>query len=219
LLRTYGAYQVYIDGNPVAALSGHIYDCTGPGDNTANGKKQHLRIQEGRCALSTQYVRHYRSVDDETHRSPQRLSWCMRAITRPSLSVKHRLLQPHQATWSDDNVMFAEARPRNRHARQLGAASPSAFDKVGHNTAIAEAFLVVDGEPMTKVSDDLVAYPFCLRSYGAVARKSSSGSQQSGPSIVLPGRGLLASLNATGAGRERQRRRCACRTLPAKPMR
>jgi hypothetical protein len=34
---------------------------------------------------------------------------------------------------------------------------PSAFDKVGHNTAIAEALLVVDGDPMTEVSDDMVA--------------------------------------------------------------
>jgi hypothetical protein len=29
LVRTYGAYQVYIDGNRVVALSGHICECRG----------------------------------------------------------------------------------------------------------------------------------------------------------------------------------------------
>jgi hypothetical protein len=36
LVRTYGAYQVYVDGEPVAVLSGHICECIGPGDNSAN---------------------------------------------------------------------------------------------------------------------------------------------------------------------------------------
>jgi uncharacterized Zn-binding protein involved in type VI secretion len=50
-VRTYGAYQVFIEGEPVADLSGHICECTGPGDNTAHGKDSHLRIHEGRYAL------------------------------------------------------------------------------------------------------------------------------------------------------------------------
>src|SRR5580704_8699854 len=36
-VRTYGAYQVFIDGVPVTTLSGHICEATGPGDNTAHG--------------------------------------------------------------------------------------------------------------------------------------------------------------------------------------
>jgi uncharacterized Zn-binding protein involved in type VI secretion len=48
-VRTYGAYQVFIDGVPVATC-----EATGPGDNTAHGTDK-LRIQEGRYALSTQF--------------------------------------------------------------------------------------------------------------------------------------------------------------------
>jgi hypothetical protein len=62
-VRTYGAYQVFIDAVPVMSLFGHICECTGPGDNTAHGKTKHLRIHEGRYALSTQFGRRYRSVD------------------------------------------------------------------------------------------------------------------------------------------------------------
>src|ERR1700720_779267 len=61
-VRTYGAYQVSIDGVPVPALSGYICECTGPGDNPPQGKSEHLRIHEGRYALSTQFGEHFRSV-------------------------------------------------------------------------------------------------------------------------------------------------------------
>jgi hypothetical protein len=61
-VRTYGAYQLFIDGAPVTGLSGHICECAGPGDNTANVKKEHLRVREGRDALSTQFGKRYRST-------------------------------------------------------------------------------------------------------------------------------------------------------------
>ena len=85
-------YQVFIEGEPVANLSGYICECAGPGDNTTLGKKEHLRIREGRYPLSTQFGPDYRSVgytDDETHPMPgfllletetARISWCIQAI-------------------------------------------------------------------------------------------------------------------------------------------
>ena len=72
-VRTYGAYQVFIEGETVASLSGHICERTGAGDNPAHGEENHLRIREGRYALSTQFGPHYRSVgytDDATHPMP-----------------------------------------------------------------------------------------------------------------------------------------------------
>src|SRR5262249_38731373 len=62
-VRTLGSYQVFIDGQPVSQLSGHICECTGPGDNKSKGKKDHLRIKEGRYPLSTQFGKRYRSID------------------------------------------------------------------------------------------------------------------------------------------------------------
>lgn len=34
LTRTYGTYQVYIDGNPEDGLAGHMCETVGPGDNS-----------------------------------------------------------------------------------------------------------------------------------------------------------------------------------------
>jgi hypothetical protein len=72
-VRTYGAYQVFIDGEAAANLSGHICERTGPGDNSQHGKDAHLRIHEGRYALSTQFGPHFRSVgftDGPVHPMP-----------------------------------------------------------------------------------------------------------------------------------------------------
>jgi hypothetical protein len=61
--RTYGTYQVFIDGKLEPSLFGYICECIGPGDNTAHGKKKHLRIRENCYALSTQFGDNYSSVD------------------------------------------------------------------------------------------------------------------------------------------------------------
>ena len=98
------------------------------------------------------------------------LSWCIRAITRISIcqaSVASPLTKP---LGPDYDMMFAESRARVITMLDgLEQHDPSASDKVGHNSAIAEAFPVVDGEPMTEVSDDVVAERFYLRSCGAIA--------------------------------------------------
>lgn len=56
--RTYGTYQVYIDGRPQDGLSGRICECVGPGDKVSGSGK---RIAEGRYPLWTQFGR-YRTI-------------------------------------------------------------------------------------------------------------------------------------------------------------
>ena len=170
-VRTYGAYQVFIDGDPATSLSGHICECAGPGDNTAHGKKDHLRIQEGRYALSTQFGKRYRSVgftDDATHPMPAFLVLGTQVRTAVLVHPGHPpglylssigCLNPTKPLRTDQDMSFAESRARviamieslRRH--DLGA---FASKKIGHNTAISDAFIVIDGEPMTPVSDEAI---------------------------------------------------------------
>ena len=57
--RTYGRYQVLIDGAAVAGLSGNICESPGPGDNSKPGNKK--RVEAGTYPLWTQFGR-YRSI-------------------------------------------------------------------------------------------------------------------------------------------------------------
>jgi hypothetical protein len=41
-------------------------------------------------------------------------------------------------------------------AAPLGIQAAFASDKIGHNTAINDAFIVIYGEPMTQVSDEMI---------------------------------------------------------------
>jgi hypothetical protein len=169
--RTYGAYQVFTEGEPVASLSGHICECTGPGDNTAQGKKKHLRIHEGRYALSTQFGPHYRSVgftDDATHPMPGfallgtavRTDVLVHPGHPPTLYLSSiGCFNPTKPLKADQYMSFPESRARViAMIDSLRQHDPAAFasDKIGHNTAIANAFIVIDGEPMTHVSDEAI---------------------------------------------------------------
>jgi aerobic-type carbon monoxide dehydrogenase small subunit (CoxS/CutS family) len=170
-VRTYGAYQVLIDGEPVTSLSGHVCECTGPGDNTAHGKKQHLRIREGRYALSTQFGERYRSVDftdDARHPLPGfrllgtkvRTAVLVHPGHPPDLYLSSiGCFNPTGPLTADQDMSFAESRARViAMLDSLRQRDPAAFakDKIGHNTAIAGAFIVVDGEPMGEVSDGAI---------------------------------------------------------------
>jgi len=170
-VRTYGAYQVFIDGQPINGLAGHICECTGPGDNTAHGKKQHLRIREGRYSLSTQFGLRYRSIgftDDETHPMPgfRLLGTQVRTavLVHPGHRPKRYLssigcFNPTKPLKADDYISFADSRARViAMIDSLRQHDPAAFanSKIGHNTAIADAFIVISGEPMTPVSDEAV---------------------------------------------------------------
>ena len=56
-VRTYGAYQVYREGQPVGDLNGNVCECVGPGENNVAGTSK--RIQEGRYPISTQFGPNY----------------------------------------------------------------------------------------------------------------------------------------------------------------
>ena len=170
-VRTYGAYQVFIDGEAATGLSGHTCECTGPGDNTAHGKEKHLRIREGRYALSTQFGEHFRSIgftDDATHPMPGFLLLGTKVRTAvlvhpghpPSLYLSSiGCFNPTKPLKADQDMVFAESRARViAMIDSLRQHDPAAFanNKIGHNTAIADAFIVVDGEPMTPVSDEAI---------------------------------------------------------------
>ena len=56
----------------------------------------------------------------------------------------------------DQYMSFTESRARViAMLDSLRQHDPAALDsgKIGHNTGIADAFIVIDGEPMTQVSD------------------------------------------------------------------
>jgi hypothetical protein len=166
--RTYGAYQVVVDNVPDTALSGHICECTGPGDNTQNGKDNHLRIHEGRYALSTQFGEHYRSVGFKTtpeHPMPGFLILGTQARSAILVHPGHPpnlylssigCFNPTKPLKADQTMDFEESRDRViALIDSLKGHDPAAFahDKIGHNTAIQNAFIVVSGEPMGPVSD------------------------------------------------------------------
>jgi hypothetical protein len=171
-VRTYSAYQVVIDGTPVTNLSGHICECPGPGDNTAHGRKEHLRIHEGRYSLSTQFGDHYVSVDftdDAKFPMPGfrllgtevRTDILVHPGHPPTLYLSSiGCLNPTKPLKANQNMDFKESRTRViALLESLRQHDPAAFadDKVGDSTPIAKAFVVITGEPMGPVSDEAVA--------------------------------------------------------------
>ena len=171
-VRTYSAYQVLIGGTPVAPLSGHICERTGPGDNTAHGVDKHLRIREGRYALSTQFADHFRSVgftNDAKHpmpgfrllRTQVRTDVLVHPAHPPHLYLSSiGCLNPTKPLKAADDIAFADSRARViALLDSLKAHDPDAFapGKVGTNTPIKDAFIVIEGEPMGPVPADAVA--------------------------------------------------------------
>jgi hypothetical protein len=163
-VRTYGAYDVFIDGAAVPNLSGHVCECTGPGDNTAHGKKHHLRIHEGRYALSTQFGEHFRSVGFKTipkHPMPGFL--VLGTEVRDGILVHPGhpdtlylssigCFNPTAPLKANQEMNFEDSRDRTiALIDSLRAHVPGAFAHE-HNTAIKNAFIVVEGEPMGPVS-------------------------------------------------------------------
>jgi len=170
-VRTYGAYQVFIDGAAIPGLAGHICECTGPGDNTQQGRAKHSRIREGRYALSTQFGEHYRSVgfsSDVKHPpaflllgTGARSAILVHPGHPPTLYLSSiGCFNPTRPLKADQDMDFTESRARViALLDSLEQHDPAAFaeNKIGDDTAIANAFIVVDGEPMSSVSDDAVA--------------------------------------------------------------
>jgi hypothetical protein len=164
--RTYDAYQVFIDGAPIAALAGHICECTGPGDNTEQGREKHVRIREGRYALSTQFGEHYRSVGFTGDVKPgflllgtgDRSAILVHPGHPPTLYLSSiGCFNPTRPLKADQNMDFTDSRTRViALLDSLKQHDPAAFAKVERDTAIANAFIVVDGEPTSPVSDEAV---------------------------------------------------------------
>ena len=167
-VRTYGTYQVLINGKEDTTLSGHICECTGPGDNTAHGKRERVRIREGRYALSTQFGPLYCSsgyTDDATNPMPGFLLLGTDARSAVLVHPGHPptlylssigCLNPTKPLKANEDMVFEESRARViALIESLKQHNPAAFanGRIGHNTAIADAFIVIDGEPMTAVSD------------------------------------------------------------------
>ncbi len=167
-VRTYGTYQVFREGQEIAALAGHICERTGPGDNTQNGVHDHLRIREGRYPLSTQFGTRYRTdgyTDSEKHPLPGFLLLNTGARTAILVHPGHPpnlylssigCFNPTKPVRADEDMTFMESRARViKMIESLKAHDPSAFvaGKIGTNTRIADAHMVVDGEPMGKVDE------------------------------------------------------------------
>ncbi len=165
--RTYGSYQVFIgDVAQGVTLAGHICERTGPGDNTASGVHNHRRIEAGRYALSTQFGDHYKSIGFGT--KPEfpmpgflllgtevRTAILVHPGHPPTLYLSSiGCFNPTKPLKASDKMDFTDSRTRVvALLDSLEAHDPAAFSHNSVNTKIDNAFIVIEGEPMTPVSD------------------------------------------------------------------
>ncbi len=63
-VRTYGTYEVALDGVAIRGLSGFVVEAPGPGDNGTGGKDR-LRIEQGAYGLKPHRSDRYRTTDYE----------------------------------------------------------------------------------------------------------------------------------------------------------
>src|SRR5262245_15880527 len=166
--RTYGTYQVFIDGVAQGpTLSGNICERIGPGDNSSVGVQKHRRIKEGRYALSTQFGERYVSFGftaTEKHPLPGFLVLGTGARTAILVHPGHPphlylssigCFNPTQPRKANEDIVFVESRQRVINLLEsLKAHDPDAFDD-DDSTPIANAFLVIEGQPMTPLSDEV----------------------------------------------------------------
>jgi hypothetical protein len=163
--RTYGTYQAYRNGQPVANLAGHMCECIGPGDNAhpGNGK----RIEEGRYPLWTQFGR-YRTIgySMDTHTpgashmpgirleaTGNRVAILIHPGHPPNLYLSSiGCFNPTNPLAANEVINFWDSRARViALIDDLRSFAPGAF---AHETMtrIANAWVVVDGEPMGPVA-------------------------------------------------------------------
>lgn len=167
-MRTYGTYQVYIDGQPVADLDGFICETVGPGDNSTedNGK----RIEQGRYPLATQFGR-YRTIGYSTNTTTagdapmpaiclentgQRSGILIHPAHPPNLYLSSiGCLNPTGPRQTAQDIGFWDSRARViAFIQSLQHFAPAAFQ---HQTAtpIANAWAVIDGEPVNLLPDSV----------------------------------------------------------------
>ena len=165
--RTYGSYQVVIDGVAQGTeLSGHICERIGPGDNSTDGVHDHVRIEEGRYAQSTQFGDHYKSIGFGTKPEFPMPGFLLLGTEHRTAILVHPghpptlylssigCFNPTKPLKASDKMDFTDSRTRVvALLDSLKAHDPAAFSHNGVNTKIADAFIVIEGEPMTPVSD------------------------------------------------------------------
>ena len=177
-VRTYGSYQVFLDGSPAppragVPLGGFVCETSGPGANQPvnNG----LRIEAGRYPITTQFGRYVSigySTNTDVAAQPHMPAVALDQVVERDGILIHpghpaaagdppfsflssvgcfNLTQPLQPA---DDMEFFESRARViALIDSLTDFAPNAFrDAAGHpikrNTPIPGAFVVVDGEPM-----------------------------------------------------------------------
>ena len=164
--RTYSSYRAHLDGVAIANLFGHICECTGKGDNSTgdNGK----RVEAGRYPLHTQFGR-YRTIGysmDLTKAATPHMPGLLLFPTgnrtgilihpghppTPYLS-SIGCLNPTKPLPNNDSMDYFESRARViALIDSLHAFSPQSFHN-DRSMPIANAAVVIDGEPMKPVAD------------------------------------------------------------------
>jgi len=159
--RTYGRYQVYRDGTAAPALSGFICECPGPGNNAVPDTG--LRIEPGRYPLTTQFGR-YRTIgysQDMTTAGQDampafrledtgaRVAILVHPGHPPNLYLSSTgCLLPTSPLSESEPIDFWDSRLRViALLEDIRAHDPDAFI-VETNTPIANAFVVIEGDPM-----------------------------------------------------------------------
>jgi len=178
--RTYGTYQVFHDGKPVQALSGHVCECSGPSDKV-NGSGH--RIPHGRYEVWTQFGK-YKTIGFRTDPNPPgeqpMPALGLRDPGNPN-GVGERtgiLIHPGHPKNPDhpvapylssigcinltkplkpaDRMDFLESRERViALIDDLRNFAPAAFDSHS-DTPITGATLLIEGEPNQILNDDAV---------------------------------------------------------------
>jgi hypothetical protein len=170
LRRTYGTYQVFLDGSPILEISGNACECQGPGENSV--AESDKRIEQGRYPLYTQFGTRYRTIGYSADlstpaRTPMpgilvgdtgnRVAILIHPGHPPSLYLSSigclNLTKPIADT---DEMEFFESRARVISViDSLRVFSPNAFKN--QTSTDLNAWLVVDGEPMEQLPDARVA--------------------------------------------------------------
>jgi hypothetical protein len=176
--RTYGTYQAFLDGQPIAGLSGNVCESPGPGENdTPATSDDPRRIQPGSYPLLTQFGDNYRTIDYTTIVNPpgktpmpgvllgntgNRTAILIHPGHPPTLFLSSigclNLTGPLQAAQEMDSL---DSRSRVIAViDSLQGFAPTAFQS-DNSTPIANAAIIIEGEPMNvlpgSVDPDAVA--------------------------------------------------------------
>lgn len=164
--RTYGTYQVYREGRAAAGLSGFMAECAGPGDNRHPGNGR--RIEAGRYPLWTQFGT-YRTIGYAAGHAGagaapmpglrlegtgRRTGILIHPAHPPDLYLSSTgCLNPSGPLSAGETMRFDDSRARTvALIESLRDFVPAAF---AHETTtrLADAFVVVEGEPTVELGD------------------------------------------------------------------